>query len=151
MNASKKRNAYRTAQLAAIHIAAKRLRLDRDTYVALLQRIAKVASAKDLDARGRHDVLAELGRLAGDGKVRARNAVPPPGAPAQVREELQAMTDKLGAIAAELNLPWTYLDGMAKRMFGVEKTVWLTAEQMHKLVAALSIHQKRQRKARAQA
>lgn len=143
--------AHRTAQLAAIHIAAKRLRLDRDTYVALLQRIAGVDSAGKLDARGRHDVLVELGRLAGDGKVRARKGVPPPGAPVQVREELQAMTDKLGAIAAELNLPWNYLDGMAKRMFGVEKTVWLTAEQMHKLVAALAIHQKRQRKARAQA
>lgn len=140
----------RTAQLAAIHIAAKRLRLERDTYEALLQRVSgdpAIDSAGKLDARGRHDVLVELSRLAGDGKRRARGNVPPPGKPAQVREELQAMTEKLGAIAAELNLPWNYLNGMAKRMFGVEKTEWLTAAQMHKLVAALSIHQKRQRKA----
>lgn len=141
--------AHRNAQLAAIHIAAKRLRLDRETYVALLQRIANVDSAGKLDARGRHAVLVELGRLAGDGARRARGKVPPPTSAPQVREELQAMINKLGAIAAELDLPWSYLDSMSKRMFGVDKTEWLTAAQMHKLVAALAIHQKRKRSAYA--
>ena len=33
--------------------------------------------------------------------------------------------------------PWEYADGMAKKMFKVEKLIWCTPQQLHKLVAAL--------------
>lgn len=138
---------FRNRDLARIHLLArKQLALDEETYRALLSRVAGVRSAKDLDRAGRFKVLDELTRLAGDGARRSTKAVPPPIATPQVREELRAMVSKLGAIAAELGVEWAYLDGMARRMFGVDKAEWLTADQMHKLVAALAIHQKRKRK-----
>lgn len=142
----------RLRQLAAIHVlAAKRLRLDRGAYEALLQRVAGVRSAADLDDDGRRRVLDELHRLAGDGARQMRNAVPPPGAPAQVREELAAMVAKVGAILTETGKPWAYAHALARRMFHVQRVEWLSAEQLHRLVAALAIDQQRRRRAREHA
>lgn len=136
----------RRKDLAAIHvIAAKQLRLDEGTYRALLERVAGVRSAADLDARGRAKVLGELRRLTGEGARRMRNAVPLPDAPQHVREELQAMVAKIGAMLEESGRPWTYAHGLAGRMFKVHRVEWLHAEQLHRLVAALAIDQKRRR------
>lgn len=49
--------------LAAIHIAKKDRGLDDDTYRDLLQRIAGVRSAADLDQAGARRVMAEFERL----------------------------------------------------------------------------------------
>lgn len=137
----------RVRQLAAIHVmASKRLRLDRETYVALLQRVAGVNSSADLDARGRAKVLDELRRLAGEGQQQMRNAVSLPDAPQNVREEIAGMVAKVGAILAELGKGWNYAHGTAKRMFNVQRVEWLRPDQLHRLVAALSYSQRRQRK-----
>lgn len=135
----------RRAQLATAHVIAARLKLDRDTYEALLDRLTGKRSMADMDFRERVKVLDELRRLTGDTWRRMRRAVPPPGAPRGVRDELAAMTGKLAAMAEELGLSWAYIDGMSQRMFHVDKAVWCTADQLHKLVAALAIHQKRKR------
>lgn len=138
--------AKRNRELAAIHVlASKRLRLDRDTYVALLQRVGNVSSSADLDQRGRAKVLDELRRLAGEGQQQMRNAVNLPDAPQNVRTEIAGMVAKVGAILAELDKSWNYAHGTAKRMFRVQRVEWLRADQLHKLVAALSYSQKRQR------
>ena len=138
--------AQRNKQLAAIHVlASKRLRLDRDTYVALLQRVGNVSSSADLDQRGRAKVLDELRRLADEGQQQMRNAVNLPDAPQNVRTEIAGMVAKVGAILAELDKSWNYAHGTAKRMFRVQRVEWLRADQLHKLVAALSYSQKRQR------
>lgn len=143
MNARKAKPGFRQRQLSAIHVLKARLRLDDDTYRAILQRVTGERSAADLDNQGRSAVLNELRRLQGEGQRRQRTAVPPPGAPENVREGLQAMTSKLGAMLADMGLAWAYLDGMAKRMFRVERALWCTPEQMHRLIAALAYHQKR--------
>lgn len=137
--------ARRRAQLAAIHIAAGRLRLDRATYEMVLTRVAGVTSAADLDGPGRAHVLDELRRLAGDGARRARDAVPPRHAPRQVREDLTAMIGKVGAILEDAGRDWNYAHGLARRMFHVQRAEWLTADQLHRLIAALAIDQKRRR------
>lgn len=136
----------RRKDLAAIHtIAAKRLHLDQNTYRALLDRVAGVRSAADLDVRGRIKVLEELRRLSGDGARRMVNAVPQPDAPQNVREEVAGMVAKVGAILAEADRGWPYAHGLARKMFGVQRVEWLKANQLHRLVAALSIDQKRRR------
>lgn len=138
--------AQRNRELAAIHVlAGKRLRLDRDTYVALLQRVGNVNSSADLDQRGRAKVLDELRRLAGEGQQQMRNAVNLPDAPQNVRDEIAGMVSKVGALLAEAGKSWNYAHGTAKRMFKVHRVEWLRADQLHKLVAALSYSQKRQR------
>ena len=139
--------ALRNKQLAAIHvIAAKRLRLDRETYVALLQRVGGVDSSGKLDGRGRAKVLDELRRLAGEGQQQMRNAVNLPDAPQNVREETAGMVAKVGAMLAQLGKRWNYAHGTAKRMFRVQRVEWLRADQLHKLVAALTYAQRRQRR-----
>lgn len=144
-------SARRNRQLAAIHVlASKRLRLDRDTYVALLQRVGGVRSAADLDQRGRATVLDELRRLTGEGQQQMRNALNLPDAPQSVREEIASMVVKVGAILAETGKPWAYAHGTAKRMFKTARVEWLRADQLHKLVAALSYAQKRQRKTKGE-
>ena len=146
-NAAKARN----KQLAAIHVlASKRLHLDRDTYVALLQRVGGVASSADLDQRGRVKVLDELRRLTGEGQRQMRNAVNMPDAPQNVREEIAGMVSKVGALLAEAGKSWNYAHGTARRMFKVQRVEWLRADQLHRLVAALSYAQKRQRKTKGE-
>lgn len=138
--------ARRRAQLATAHMMAARLALDTDTYRALLERLTGKNSMAKMDFSERRKVLDELRRLSGDTARRMRRMVPPPGAPAGVREELAAMIGKLEAMVSELDLSWAYVDGMSKRMFHVDRAQWCTAEQLHKLVAALSFHQRRKRK-----
>lgn len=60
MQTRKPRSALRTQQLAMIHIAAKQLGLDDDTYRAMLWTIARVSSAGDLDQAGRDAILLHL-------------------------------------------------------------------------------------------
>jgi phage gp16-like protein len=146
-----KASTLRNRELAAIHVlASKRLRLDRETYVALLQRVGHVASSADLDSRGRAKVLDELRRLTGEGQQQMRNAVHLPAEPQNVRDEIAGMVSKVGAILAELGKSWNYAHGTAKRMFRVQRVEWLRADQLHKLVAALSYAQKRQRKTKGE-
>ncbi|WP_424682944.1 gp16 family protein [Frateuria sp. YIM B11624] len=136
----------RVRQLAAIHVLAKkRLRMDQDTYVALLQRVGGVSSSADLDARGRAKVLDEMRRLAGEGEKQMGNAVSLPDAPQNVREEVAGMVAKVGALLAELGKGWNYAHGTAKRMFKVQRVEWLRPDQLHRLVAALQISANRQR------
>lgn len=143
--------ARRNRELAAIHVmASKQLRLDRETYVALLQRVGGVNSSADLDQRGRAKVLDEMRRLANQGQQQLRNAVHLPAEPQNVRDEIAGMVGKVGAILAELDKSWNYAHGTAKRMFKVQRVEWLRADQLHKLVAALSYAQKRERKARGE-
>lgn len=139
--------ALRNKQLAAIHvIATKRLHLDRETYVALLQRVGGVDSSGKLDGRGRAKVLDELRRLSGQGEQQMRNAVNLPDAPQNVREETAGMVAKVGALLAELGKSWNYAHGTAKRMFKVQRVEWLRPDQLHKLVAALQITANRRKK-----
>ena len=58
---------------------------------------------------------------------------------------------KIGAILKELNLSWNYAHGMAKAMFARERVEWLDAAELHKLMQALAVYQRRQRVRRAQA
>ncbi|MCP1375365.1 regulatory protein GemA [Dyella lutea] len=137
----------RNRELAAIHVlASKKLHLDRDTYVALLQRVGNVRSSADLDATGRGKVLDELRRLAGEGERQMRNAVNLPDAPQNVREEIAGMVAKVGAILAETGKRWNYAHGTARRMFKVQRVEWLRPDQLHKLVAALQMSANRARR-----
>ena len=82
----------RRRQLAAIHVlATKRLRLDRETYIALLERVGGVRSSADLDSSGLSRVLDEMRRLAGEGQRQMRNAVNLADAPQNVRDEVAAI------------------------------------------------------------
>lgn len=153
MNARTKRGASgkrdgRKSDLARIHMMAAQLKLDDDTYRDMLERITGQRSAAELTVEQRNAVIAELSRHVGDGnRGAARTALP--DAPKRVRAELRAMIGKVSALLAERNLPWSYAHGLAQRMFQSQRVEWLRADQLHRVVAALSYDQKR-RAARGQ-
>ena len=129
----------RNLQLSKIHIAKKDLGLDDETYRALLGRVAGVSSAKDLTPRQTGAVLAEFIRL---GWVSAPAKKPGRKAPA-VAPDRKKLVGKIEAFLAEANRSWAYADGMALRMFKVERVEWLDPGQLQKMVAALTYDARR--------
>lgn len=129
MSTVRKPASRRSRDLAAIHVCAKALRMDRGTYEALLMRTCGVRSSADLDQVGRAKVLAELRRLgAPESKTKGR--------PGNINTE--PMIRKIEALLAELRAPWSYADGIASRMYGVAFVAWLRKpEQLRAVIAAL--------------
>ncbi|WP_374348574.1 gp16 family protein [Chitinimonas sp.] len=128
----------RTAALAKIHIAKQQLAMDDASYRALLQRVALVDSASKLDRAGQDAVLAEMQRL---GFKPARNSHGKRPKPPASRAGLIA---KIEAQLAEAGRPWSYADGIARRMYAVDKVDWLTdPAQLQAVIAALYLDAKR--------
>lgn len=53
---------------------------------------------------------------------------------------------KIGAILAELKLPWSYADAMAKSRFGIEIVEWCEVEDVRSIMKMMIYHQNRQQK-----
>lgn len=135
---------HRRAMIAKIKIAQKALAMNDDSYRALLTRITGKGSAAALEKREMEAVLREMQRL-------GWKPVNPQGTRPRVASEKDRTIAKIGAILKELNLSWNYAHGMAKAMFARERVEWLDAVELHKLMQALAVYQRRQRVRRAQA
>ncbi|WP_079542120.1 gp16 family protein [Cardiobacterium hominis] len=135
---------HRRAMIAKIKIAQKALAMNDDSYRALLTRVTGKDSAAALEKREMEAVLREMQRL-------GWKPVNPQGARPRVASEKDRTLAKIGAILKELNLSWNYAHGMAKAMFARERVEWLDAAELHKLMQALAVYQRRQRVRRAQA
>ncbi|MCQ4142817.1 gp16 family protein [Vogesella sp. AC12] len=125
--------------LAKIHIAKKELGLDDGTYRAMLQNVAGVRSAKDLNVAGANKVIAHLTRIGWKPKTAKKVGRKPVPAKDKVR-----LMSKVEALLAEAGRPWDYAHTMAAHMFKVEKVDWLEYEQLASLMKALIIDAKRQ-------
>lgn len=128
--------AMRRSQLAQIHIARKDLGLEEDTYRAMLMDVAGVTSSADLTAKGRRDVLA---RFESKGWKNKKHRAP------EVTAEKAPYIRKIGALLADMKLPWSYANGIAKQMFKKQRVQWCEAEQLRAVVAALSKEQTKRR------
>jgi phage gp16-like protein len=128
-------DAKRRRELAQIHVAKKELGLDDDTYRDMLWTIARVRTAKELDKGGRMRVIQHLRSLGHRPrrKGRTRTAEPRETVAAKIRKQLEAQ-----------GLSAKYADGIAKRMFGIERWEWCKPEQLRKIVAALEYRRKRE-------
>lgn len=135
---------HRRAMIAKIKIAQKALAMNDDSYRALLTRVTGKVSAAALEKREMEAVLREMQRL-------GWKPVNPQGTRPRVASEKDRTLAKIGAILKELNLSWNYAHGMAKAMFARERVEWLDAAELHKLMQALAVYQRRQRVRRAQA
>ena len=136
---------HRRAMIAKIKIAQKELAMEDDAYRGLLTRVTGKTSAAALEKRELEAVLREMQRL-------GWQAGNPQGTPPRFASEKSRTTAKIGAMLKELGLSWNYAHGMAKAMFARERVEWLNSEELHKLMQALAVYQRRQRarKARAQ-
>ena len=130
----------RTANLAKIHIAKKQLGMDDATYRAMLLTHGGVSSSKDLTLIGAAKVLAHLERCGfkpTPSKVGKRPAT---------TSDRAALISKVEAQLTDAGRPWAYVDGMAQKMFKVDKFAWLDADQMMKIIASLAYDAKRRAK-----
>lgn len=123
----------RKAELAQIHIAKVQLALDDDTYRALLLQVTGKTSSKDLTWQGRKALLDHFKKLGF--KVKAKKAE---RAAPVVKKDKASLIAKIEAQLAEAQRPWSYADGMAKRICKVDRIEWCDATQLMKIIAALN-------------
>lgn len=138
----------RVRELAAIHVAAKQLGLDRATYEVLLTHVAGVRSSADLDTAGRRRVLDEMRRLGAERPATRtpRGKAQPgqyPGKPHNAASQAMPETiSKIEAQLADMGLTWSYADAIARRMFGIARIAWLRdTDKLAAIVAALHVEQ----------
>lgn len=129
---------HRNSELAKIHIAKKQLELDDETYRSMLWTVARVTSSKDLDQGGRRALLAHLRARGFKDQKPARKTS---GRPRNI--DNSAQLGKVEAMLADAGRPWAYADGMAARMFHVDRVAWCNADQLQRIIAALVYDQKR--------
>jgi|SRR3990172_11659104 len=144
----------RNRDLAAIHIAKAQLALDDETYRQMLYTIARVKSSADLDFAGRKRVLDHLRARGFKARPDRQQAASHqhPGRPANMdNPDRGPSLRKIEALLADAGRPWAYADGMARKMFHVEKIAWCEADQLHSIIGALMIDQKRRRDRAAKA
>lgn len=119
-------------QLSIVHVAKARTGMSDEDYRALLSRF-DVETSKDLTVPQFSEMMAHFEGLGFRPATSFKRAV-------GSRERL---SEKVKAIMADMGLKDAYVDGMARRMFKVDAWRWLSAQQLHKLVAALTYHQRR--------
>lgn len=128
--------------MAAIHAAKRDLGMDEDTYRDMLFNVAGKRSAKDLDKEGVSKVLDHL-RSIGATKIGAKKPGQYPGKPHNF-DSMPAMIDKIEALLADMKLPWSYADSIAKRQTGVEKIAWVRDEKsLRAVISALAVEQEK--------
>lgn len=122
--------------LTLIQIARRQLDMDDDAYRAMLMRTAGVESSKALTPRQVGRVLAELERLGF--KPTSPKKATTGRQTAEPAPERAALIGKIERQLAEAERTIAYADGMARRMFKVERVEWCDPDQLRRLVAALA-------------
>lgn len=137
----------RRNELAQIHMMAEQLGMDtvdrneESEYRSMLWAVARVHSAAALDFAGRNKVIDFLkSRGAKTGFA---------GKPQNVKAELQPLMGKIGALLADMKLPWAYAAKILKTQTsaqgaGIERLEWANAQQLHAVVTALVKRQAKQ-------
>lgn len=67
-----------------------------------------------------------------------------PDRPMKVPAEKRPLVGKIHAVLADLKLPWSYADGIAKQMHGVQFVEWCSKDQLNNVVIAMVAEQRKQ-------
>lgn len=132
-------DAIRKRQLAKIHIAKSDLGLDDDTYRAMLTDVAGVDSAAKLNAKQRAAVLERFESKGWKNKKQK-------GKPRTVSADKAPLLSKIGALLADMKLPWSYADSIAKQMYKVDNLGWCKQNQLRGIITALVKNQEKLQK-----
>ncbi len=119
-------------KLALIHVAKAKTGLTDDEYRDMLKSFG-AESSKNLNHAAFTGVMKHFEKLGFKSSYKQKDIVVSP------------LVSKILAILNELDLSEKYANGMAKRMFNLQSYKWCSPGQLHKIVAALSYHQKRRR------
>lgn len=133
----------RKSELAMIHMAKAQLGMDDDTYRSMLENVTKTSSnpgkrsAADLDDADRKKVIEHLKAKGFKVSKKGVRTMRPAPDKAELIAKIRAQL-----ITAD-NKPDSYADGMAKRMFKVDRYEWCNPDQLHKIVQALAVDARR--------
>lgn len=130
----------RKNMLAKIHIAKKELGLDDDIYRDWLEAVTGLRSCSKMTMAQLEKVLKDAKRMGWQDNHQGVGRMPLHSA------EHRPMFNKLAVLLKQVGKKWAYVDGMAKKMFDVERVNMLNADQLHKVVSALQIYVNRQTK-----
>ncbi len=125
-------------QLSLFHVALKQTGANKEDILAGFG----VTSLRDLTERQFEQVMDHFKSCGFVSSSRYHR-------PAQSKKRLLA---KVLAIRSDLGLTEAYVDGIVHRMFKDKNGLpiashrWLSSDQLHKLVAALTYHQRRRKK-----
>lgn len=129
----------RKNMLAKIHIAKAQLDLEDDVYRDLLEYVTGLRSCAKMNKQQLENVLITLEQKGFQSKSSVGRM------PLHLAEH-RPMFNKLAVLLKQVGKKWAYVDGMAKKMFDVERVNMLNADQLHKVVSALQIYVNRQTK-----
>jgi len=133
----------RRKELALIHVGARKIGMTRPEYRTMIENIGGAASgsSKDLTAKGRRAVIDHLKSL---GFKPEHKSAKKSGMHIPPAADRQPQLSKIGALLADMDLPWSYADAIAKKMFGIERVRWLYSGQLQKVITSLIVYQRRQ-------
>jgi len=139
-------------QVQHIQIERKNAGIDEDTWSEMKKSVG-VSSTRELSRSQFLELLGRIGRLKKNASRRSgakpfkpvHSSAYASGMHVAPPEDRAAMLSKIEAILTDLRLPWQYADGMAKKMFGVERLRWLDGDQTYRLLQALCVYQRRRK------
>lgn len=126
-------------QLAIIHIGKKKLGLDDDTYRDMLEALTGKRSCSNMTPAELRKVIAEMDKDSGGRVYQPRTVI-------KAAPEKSPMLKKVYALLYHIEQPISYAETTLKNMFGDQapaRLEWATGEQLHKLIAALEYHKRR--------
>ncbi|MFA6721033.1 MAG: phage protein GemA/Gp16 family protein [Candidatus Cloacimonadaceae bacterium] len=133
------------AQVKLLNVAIKQLGLDKEDLKARYQ----VESTKDLTNAQFDELMEHLCKCGfkyapknagGRGKPKYGSRGRPAYGKTAKAEHLQA----IGKALEELDLPWAYAEGIAKRMGHAARLEWCRPEELHKVQVALNYKVRKQ-------
>ncbi|MBW1801460.1 MAG: regulatory protein GemA [Deltaproteobacteria bacterium] len=137
----------RNSELAMIHIAKKDLGLNDEVYRNILESVAGVRSAADLDEISRRIIIEHFKELGFNphrkGYRSHHRSAKRSGMHVPASADRSGLLSKIGALLTVMGLPWSYADGIANRMFGIAFVRWLYPDQLRKVIASLMYRKKR--------
>lgn len=128
-NNNQRANNLRRKDLAKIHLLSKQAGLDDEGRRDMMEHITRKRSCAKMNSFERGKVISHL-----------QNSVPKktktyPGKPNNIDRNPQLQ--KIEALLAEANYPWSYAKGIAKRMFKKEQLEFCSSNQLSGIIAAL--------------
>lgn len=129
------------AKKAVIHVAKTQTGMTEEEYRDMLAGVGASSSTELTDATFDKVMsrFEQMGfRTTSKPRRRPRKSA---GLPLGKREIMA----KMEAILLDMDLPWGYVDGIAKKRFGVDTVQWLEAEDLHKVLKMMVYHQNRKR------
>jgi phage gp16-like protein len=124
-----------------VQVARRQLQMEDDVYRSILRSKGGVDSSTKLDLAGCARVLAHMRSC---GFKPAPPKVPTLGRPHNMDSaDRGPLLSKIEALLLDANRPWAYAHKMAQQMFKVDRLDFCHEGQLHKIVSALMVNQRR--------